>query len=89
MWPAGDRNPLGALAELVEDERTGLLFEAGNSADLCEKMRWAMSNPERMAQMGRNARARYEADFTAETNYAQLIAIYHSAIQEKQRVAAA
>ena len=71
---------LGALVELVEEGVTGLLFEPGNAADLANKMRWAQANPERMAAMGAAARARYEAHYTAERNYAQLIDIYRDAM---------
>ena len=83
---------IGALAELVNDGVTGLLFEPGNAKDLAEKMFWAQQHPEQMAQMGRNARALYEAEFTAERNYQQLMAIYQDAIaevKEKSRLGAA
>lgn len=71
---------IGALAELVQDGETGLLFNAGDAADLGEKMRWAQAHPEEMARMGRNARVLYEAQFTAERNHQQLLAIYQDAI---------
>ncbi len=73
---------IGVLAVLVEDGVTGLLFEPGNAQDLADKMVWAQQHPQQMAQMGRNARVLYEAEFTAERNYQQLIAIYHDAIRE-------
>lgn len=72
---------IGALSELVDDGVTGLLFEPGNALDLAEKMRWAQQHPEQMAQMGRNARALYEANYTPERNYQQLMAIYAEAIE--------
>ena len=71
---------IGALAELVQDGITGLLFEPGNARDLSDKMRWAQAYPAQMAKMGRNARALYEAEFTAERNYAQLMQIYKDAV---------
>jgi glycosyltransferase involved in cell wall biosynthesis len=75
---------LGAMAELVEEGVTGLLFNAGDAGDLAAKLAWAQANPERMAAMGRNARIKYEAEFTAERNYAQLMAIYADAIRDRQ-----
>jgi glycosyltransferase involved in cell wall biosynthesis len=72
---------IGALAELVSDGETGLLFEPGNAQDLASKMDWALAHSEQMAEMGRRARAKYEAEFTAEQNYAQLIGIYEDAIR--------
>lgn len=76
---------LGALAELVEDGVTGLLFRAGDAQDLTRAMRWAMANPAEMARMGRNARARYEAEFTVERNHRQLVSIYEEAIASTSR----
>lgn len=73
---------IGALAELVNDGNTGLLFESGNADDLADKMRWAQQHPDEMAAMGRNARKQYEAEFTAERNYQQLMTIYADAIAE-------
>jgi glycosyltransferase involved in cell wall biosynthesis len=70
----------GAMAELVQDGITGLLFEPGNAQDLAQKMQWAQEHPEQMATMGLSARALYEAKFTAERNYGQLMAIYNEAI---------
>jgi glycosyltransferase involved in cell wall biosynthesis len=75
---------IGALAELVDDGVTGLLFEPGDSQDLARQMRWAQQHPEKMAEMGRQARQRYEAEYTAERNYAQLMAIYQDAIQQSK-----
>ena len=71
---------IGALADLVTDGVTGLLFDPGNPRELTKKLLWAQQHPVEMAQMGRNARARYEAEFTAERNYQQLMAIYADAI---------
>ena len=71
---------LGALAELVEDGKTGLLFEPGNAQDLAEKLSWAQANPQTMSQMGRNARLKYEQAYSPQTNYEQLLAIYQDAL---------
>jgi len=74
---------LGSMAEMVEDGVTGLHFEAGNSADLANKIQWAYEHPKEMICMGKNARRIYEAQYTPEANYHQLMAIYrtlHSSI---------
>jgi glycosyltransferase involved in cell wall biosynthesis len=74
---------LGSMAEMVEDGVTGLHFEAGNSADLANKIQWAYEHPKEMICMGKNARHIYEAKYTPEANYQQLMAIYrtlHSSI---------
>ncbi len=78
---------IGSLAELVEHGQTGLLFNAGDAADLARTMVWAHEHPDEMATMGRNARARYESHYTPDINYRQLRAIYRDAIDAKNREA--
>jgi len=67
---------LGAPAEIVEDGKTGVLFSAGNSADLACKIAWAFGHPKEMLLMGQAARAEYENKYAAEKNYQQLMKIY-------------
>jgi glycosyltransferase involved in cell wall biosynthesis len=60
----------------VDNDRTGLLFRAGDPADLAEKVHWAWFNQERTASMEREARGEYEKKYTAEKNYQFLMEIY-------------
>lgn len=76
---------LGAMAEIVEDGRTGLLFEPGNPEDLREKVRRLIDNPGLVAQMGRAARQEYLEKYTPERNYPRLMAIYEEAIKSGHR----
>ncbi len=71
---------LGAMAEIVADGRTGLLFEAGSAAALAQTLAWAEAHPEQMQRMGENARREYEAKYTPAVNYRQLMEIYDDAI---------
>lgn len=71
---------LGAMAELIDDERTGLLFEPGSAVDLAGRIRWAQDNPDRMAEMGRLARLVYEAHYAPAQNLRMLTSIYQDAI---------
>lgn len=72
---------LGAMAEIVADGRTGLLFEPVNSEDLAAKVEWAWTHPREMAEMGREARREYEAKYTARRNYKMLMEIYRRAMK--------
>jgi len=74
---------IGALADIVHDGTTGLLFAPGDPRALAEKMEWAQAHPEQMAVMGQNARTRYEAEYSAEANYRRLIQIYSEALSEQ------
>jgi glycosyltransferase involved in cell wall biosynthesis len=71
---------LGTMEEIVADGRTGLHFEPGDPEDLAAKVEWAWSHPREMEEMGRQARAEYEAKYTAERNYEMLMEIYAKAI---------
>jgi glycosyltransferase involved in cell wall biosynthesis len=71
---------LGAMREIVADRRTGLHFTAGDPDDLVEKVQWAWTHPEQLAEMGKEARREYEAKYTAERNYSLLMEIYQRAI---------
>jgi glycosyltransferase involved in cell wall biosynthesis len=71
---------LGAMAEIIEEESTGLLFCAGNPDDLLEKIRWAVDHKDTVRRMGDNARRVYEEKYTAKKNYEMLVDLYEQAI---------
>lgn len=79
---------IGALADIVREGEDGLLFAPGDADDLAGKMAWALAHPDEMAAMGLRARKRYEAEFSAETNYRRLIEIYDEAISAHAGVSA-
>ena len=70
---------LGAMAELVHDGRTGVLFEPGNPEDLASKIEGLLDDPLRLVKMRHTARREYEEKYTAETNYRMLMTIYKEA----------
>jgi glycosyltransferase involved in cell wall biosynthesis len=72
---------LGAMAEIVEDKRTGLHFTAGDAEDLAAKVDYAWTHPQEVLDMGRAGRAEYEGKYTAEPNYKALLGIYAKATQ--------
>ena len=69
----------GSMRELVEHGRTGLHFEPGDSQDLAAKLQWMAAHPAEREEMGRAARARFEACYTPEHNYRMLMKIYSAA----------
>jgi glycosyltransferase involved in cell wall biosynthesis len=71
---------LGGMSEIVDDRVTGLHFNPNDPQDLAEKVEWAWNHPSELAKMGRAARRKYEADYTPEKNYSQLMEIYEQAI---------
>lgn len=67
---------IGALSELVDDGRTGLLFQPGSHKSLAELIAWAERHPDKMANMGKNAKSEYEEKYSPKSNYEQLLGIY-------------
>jgi glycosyltransferase involved in cell wall biosynthesis len=70
----------GAMSELVMPGQTGLLFDPGNPVDLANAVGELLGNPTLRTEMRRNARAEYERNHTAESNYRQLMALYERAL---------
>jgi glycosyltransferase involved in cell wall biosynthesis len=75
---------LGAMATIIEDGKTGLLFEPGNPDDLAAKVRWLVENEYAVIKIGKAARVEFEAKYTAERNYKMLMEIYEMAIRVRQ-----
>lgn len=74
---------LGAMAEIIEDGRTGLLYDPGNTGDLAARLHWAAGHPEEMRTMGQQARAEYDNKYSGDRNYRQLIDIYRQAVDQR------
>ncbi len=72
---------LGAMASIIRDRETGLLFQPGNPEDLASKMEWMIENRDACNEMGRNARAEFEAKYTSERNFEVLMGIYRSVLR--------
>jgi glycosyltransferase involved in cell wall biosynthesis len=71
---------IGGISELVQDDKTGLTFESGNSDDLRDKISKLVSNASQLEHMGRNARKMAEEEFNPEIHYQRLMEIYKQAI---------
>lgn len=74
---------LGAMADLVRDRDTGLLFAAGDARDLRDKLDWAAQHPEDMQRIGRAARAEFEAHYAPRRGAEGLLAIYAGALARR------
>jgi glycosyltransferase involved in cell wall biosynthesis len=67
---------LGSMSSIVTHQRTGLHFEGGNAGKLAEAVRWWIGHPAETAHMRVHARLEYQAKYTADVNYAELMKIY-------------
>ena len=68
------------MAEVVEDGRTGLLFNPGDPDDLVAKVSWALAHRAELSSMRAQARLEYQTKYTAERNYQLLMEVYETAI---------
>jgi glycosyltransferase involved in cell wall biosynthesis len=80
---------IGPIADVVLDRRTGLLFRPGDVDELVAKVTWLLDHPAEHARMRQDARAEFEAKYTAEVSRRQLLAIYPQAITDRQAQEAA
>lgn len=69
---------LGGMTELVSDNTTGYLFEAGNHHDLVEKVQMAVSHPNQILDMGHTAREKVEHKFNADLHLQRITKLYKS-----------
>jgi len=74
---------IGAMAEVIEDGRTGIHFSPGDPEDLAANVEWMAGHPTEMARMKCEARAEYLSKYTPERNYELLMGIYDRAIRTR------
>ena len=74
---------LGAMQVLIDEQRTGALFEPGNAAALVEQMQRLAADPAGRARMAQECLRTYEAHYRPETNLALLLQIYADARRER------
>jgi glycosyltransferase involved in cell wall biosynthesis len=67
---------VGAISELVEDKKTGLLFESRNVQELIDKILWFNTHTEEAIQMRTNAKLFAESTLSWESISKKLILAY-------------
>ena len=72
---------IGGQASLVEDGATGFTFRSGSAESLAETLAKALADPDRLAEIGRQAQERFHAgDCPPERNVAALCLTYAHAV---------
>lgn len=78
---------IGGIPEFINEGENGLLFTSGDIDQLREKMQWAVTHPDRLLEMGRQARAFAEAHFKPENHYQWLYSLYQCLLNsDKDRI---
>jgi glycosyltransferase involved in cell wall biosynthesis len=76
---------LGAMSSMIKDNYNGFHFSAGNPVKLAEKMEyWRNLGKSDKIQISTNARACFEAEFTADRNRELLLHIYKGEIESNR-----
>jgi glycosyltransferase involved in cell wall biosynthesis len=77
---------LGAMAELIDHGRTGMLFPPGDAAGLGTAINELCRKSATLGSMRLAARQEFERKFTAEANYKILMAAYRRALGRRSSV---
>ena len=75
---------IGNMSSLIDHGHTGLHFRPGDGEDLAVQVGRVLSHPDELSRMRREARAEFEAKYTAEHNYERLMEIYEMAVGRKR-----
>jgi glycosyltransferase involved in cell wall biosynthesis len=78
---------LGAMPEIIDEGRTGLLFRPGDPHDLAAQIRSILADPVKLQRMRQGARRTFDQNFTADANHRSLMKIYHRAMDAHSRPA--
>jgi len=70
---------LGNMSSLIEHGRTGLHFRPGDPKDLATQVEVVSTQPAKLEQLRRGARAEFEGKYTAKRNYLLLMEAYRKA----------
>ncbi len=73
---------IGGIPELVQNEKTGLLFEPNSVEDLSNKMKILFEDDERASQYGKHAKEFAKTEFDKNKYYENIINIYKDVINK-------
>lgn len=71
---------IGGIPEIVDDGVTGFLCVPGSAEDLAAKVQYLWANPDLCRRMGRSGREKALREYSPESYYGRLAALYEEAI---------
>lgn len=72
---------IGAIPELIDEGVDGALFAPRNTEELAARIEWLLGDRARLEAMGSAARRKAEAEWSPDSHYERLMALYTSLIQ--------
>ena len=77
---------IGGIPEIVDEGKTGFLFDSGNADDLGRRIAEAQAlDDAEYAAMSRNAKAFADENFDEDKNYEKIIGLYRAILQEYEK----
>ena len=76
---------IGGLPEIVEDGKTGLLYNAQDPADLAAKIRQLWDNPALSRRLGEAGRAKAAREYHPDVVYEKLQTVYRRVLEQGSR----
>lgn len=70
--------------ELINDGKTGLLYQAGDVDDLCSKMKYAIENREQARKLAYAGQMFMHQNMTAEINAKKIYELYQNVMKDRQ-----
>ncbi len=70
---------IGGLPEIVEDGKTGLIFEPGNAEDFAKKINYLYERPELCKKMGVAGKEKVIKEYSPQIYYQRLMNVYNQA----------
>ncbi len=72
---------IGAITELIDEGKTGFLFEPGNDISLHAAIKKLLTDKDLVTTIGQHARLMFEQRYSMQVNYEQLMTIYRDAMK--------
>ena len=69
---------IGGISEMIEPDRTGLLFAPADADELAERIRTLWRDKPLREEMGRAAREKIEREFSSHAHYERLMELYRT-----------
>ena len=75
---------IGGLPEIVEDGKTGLLYEPGNAGELADSIQTLWQDTDLCRKLGEAGKRKMQEDYAADRLLDRLMGIYEKVIKEKR-----
>jgi glycosyltransferase involved in cell wall biosynthesis len=76
----------GGTTELIQDGKTGLLYQAGNHVELADKIQYLYENPEERSRLGTAARIWAEGRFTQDRYAKEVLGLLRKVLTNEEKI---